>query len=76
MWRDWRCDDSRARSCELSGNEGNTLQVLVALIRRKAKLRRKLRTDGVAEQERYAATAVLVEDGLEGAGDGVLAGVV
>ena len=76
MRRNGCCDDCRTGPRQLGCDEGDALQMLVALIGQEAELGRKLRTDRVAQQKRYAATAMLIEDGLESASNGVLAGVV
>jgi hypothetical protein len=74
-----RCDGSGdhggAGLGQLGGDEADAVDVLLAVFAGEAQLGGELGADGVAEEERDAAASLLVEGDVEGAGDGVLAGV-
>ena len=68
--------DRGARARELGRDVRQALQVLRALSGGRGEGRVELRADGVAEQERDAAAALLVESDLERLCDRLLAGTV
>ena len=68
-------DDGGAGLGQLRGHEADAVDVLLAVFAGEAELRGQLGADGVAEEERDAAAALLVEGDVQGACDGVLAGV-
>lgn len=68
-------DDGGTGAGQLRGNEGNALDVGVAVFAGEAELGGELVADGVAQEEGDGAATLLVESDLESAGDGVLAGV-
>jgi hypothetical protein len=68
-------DHGGARLGQLRGDEPNAVDVLLAVFAGEAQLGGELGADGVAEEKRDAAASLLVEGDVEGAGDGVLAGV-
>ena len=73
--RDRGGDDGGAGLGQLRGHEADAVDVLLAVFAGEAELRGQLGADGVAEEERDAAAALLVEGDVQGACDGVLAGV-
>jgi hypothetical protein len=68
-------DHGSAGLGQLGGDEADAVDVLLAVFAGEAQLGGELGADGVAEEERDAAASLLVEGDVEGAGDGVLAGV-
>ena len=74
--RDGRGDDGGAGFGEFGGDESDALDVFVAVFAGKAEFGGEFGADGVAQEEGDGAAALLVEGDLEGAGDGVLAGVL
>lgn len=70
------CDDSCTSASELTSNVGDSLDVLVSVFSRETEFCREFLADGFAEEEGDASATLLVEDGLEGAGDGVFTRVV
>jgi hypothetical protein len=73
--RDGSGDDGGAGLGELGGDEADAVDVLLAVLAGEAQLGGELGADGLAEEERDAAATLLVEGNVQGAGDGVLAGV-
>lgn len=69
-------NDSGSCTCELSGDVCNALDVLVPVLSGETEFGREFLANGLSEEEGDAAPALLVERGLERAGDGVFAGVV
>lgn len=69
-------DDSSTGLGQLAGNEGDTLNVGVAVLTAEAQLGRELVADSVTEEERDSTTALLVQGDLQSTSDGVLAGVL
>lgn len=68
-------NNSGTSAGKLRSNKGNTANVNVAVRLAEAKLSRQLRTDSLAEEHGDGAAATLVEGGLEGAGNLLLAAV-
>lgn len=68
-------DDGGTGLGEFRGNEGDALDVLVAIVAGEAEFGRELVADGVTEQERDWSPTLLVEGDLQGACDGRLAAV-
>jgi hypothetical protein len=68
-------DDSGTGAGELSGNEGNALDVGVAVLAGEAQLGGELVADGVTQQQGDGTTTLLVQGNLQSTGDGILAGV-
>lgn len=69
-------DDGGAGLGELGGDEGDALDVLVAVVAGEAELGRELGAHGVAEEQGDGAAALLVKGDFQGAGHGVLAAVL
>lgn len=74
--RNGRGNHSRTGLCEFGRDERNARNVLVTVLAAEAEFGGELVADGVAEEERDAAAALLVEGDVEGAGDGVFAAVL
>lgn len=74
-WRDGRGDDGGAGARQLRGHEGDTADVLVAVLLGEAELGRELGPHRLAQQHGDGAAALLVERHLQSAGDLVLARV-
>lgn len=74
--RDRGGDDGGAGLGEFGGDEGDALDVCVAVFAREAEFGGELGADGVAEEQGDGAAALLVEGDLEGAGDRVFAAVL
>ena len=68
-------DDSGTGTGQLTGNKGDALDVLVAVLAAETKLRGKLMTDSVTQQEGDGTSTLLVQGDLQSTGDGVLARV-
>ena len=68
-------DDGSTGAGQLTGDEGNALDVLVAVLTAEAQLRRELVAHGVTQQQRDGATTLLVQGDLQSTGDGILARV-
>jgi hypothetical protein len=68
-------DDSGTGTGKLGGDEGNTLEVLVAVLLGESELSGELLTDLLTEKESGGTSSLLVEGDLEGTSDGVLSGV-
>lgn len=66
-------DDGGTGTSQLTGNEGDTLDVLVAVLAAEAKLGGELVTDGVTQQKGNGTSTLLVQGDLQSTGDGVLA---
>lgn len=60
---------------ELSGNEGDALDVGVAIFAAESELGRELMADSVTEQQGHRASSLLVQGDLQGTSDRILAGV-
>jgi hypothetical protein len=68
-------DDSGTGAGEFTGDEGDTLDVGVAVLTAEAQLRGELVADSVTKEKCDGASTLLVESDLESTSDGVLAGV-
>ena len=68
-------DNSSTGLGQLASNEGDTLDVGVAVLTAEAQLGRELVADSVTEEERDGTTTLLVQGDLQSTSDGVLAGV-
>lgn len=68
-------DDGGTGAGQLTSDERDTLDVLVAVLAGEAKLGGEFVADGVTKKQRDGATALLVQGSLQSTGNGVLAGV-
>ena len=68
-------DDRGTSAGQLGSDEGNALDVGVAVLAGEAELGGELVADGVTEKEGDGAATLLVQGHLESAGNGILAGV-
>lgn len=68
-------NDGGTGAGKLGGNEGNALDVGMAVLAVEAELGRELVADGVTQQQGDGTTTLLVQGNLQSTGDGVLAGV-
>lgn len=68
-------DDGGTGAGELTGHEGDALDVLVAVLAAEAQLGREFVTDGVTQEQGDGTTTLLVQGDLQSTGNGVLARV-
>jgi hypothetical protein len=68
-------DDGGTGAGKLGGNEGNALDVGVAVLAGEAQLRGELVANGVSQQEGDRTATLLVKSDLQSTGNGVLSGV-